>query len=76
MGLSTKISKTTPCKIAWSGLLNDPAKHFDAKNIANILFDPSPEIKATLKGNEALERALKELQTAILARNAAQEALQ
>jgi hypothetical protein len=28
MGLWTKISKTTPCKVAWSGLLNDPAKIF------------------------------------------------
>ena len=27
MGLSTKISKTTPCKVAWSGLLSDPAKN-------------------------------------------------
>lgn len=42
----------------------------DAKNIANILFDPSPEIKTSGKGNEALERALRELQTAIDASNA------
>lgn len=33
----------------------------DAKNIANILFDPSPEIKASDKGERALEQALEEL---------------
>jgi hypothetical protein len=37
----------------------------DAKNIANILFDPSPEIKATDKGNEALNKALADLRAAI-----------
>jgi NADH:ubiquinone oxidoreductase subunit 5 (subunit L)/multisubunit Na+/H+ antiporter MnhA subunit len=33
----------------------------DAKNIANVLFDPSPEIKTSDKGTEALEKALAEL---------------
>jgi hypothetical protein len=37
----------------------------DAKNIANILFDPSPEIKTSDKGNEALENALAELRAAM-----------
>ena len=37
----------------------------DAKNIANILFDPSPEIKTSDKGNEALDKALAELRTAV-----------
>jgi hypothetical protein len=37
----------------------------DAKNIANILFDPSPEIKASDKGAEALERALVELRAIV-----------
>jgi hypothetical protein len=46
----------------------------DAKNISNILFDPSPEIKTSDKGNEALERALRELPTAIAASNAIQSA--
>ena len=37
----------------------------DAKNIANVLFDPSPEIKATSAGNEALDQALAKLRKAL-----------
>jgi hypothetical protein len=46
----------------------------DAKNIANVLFDPSPEIKTSGQGNKALEEALAEflktMPTATPARNA------
>jgi isochorismate synthase EntC len=42
-------------KASWNYLF------IDAKNIANVLFDPSPEIKTTERGNEALDRALAEL---------------
>lgn len=44
----------------------------DAKNIANVLFDPSPEIKATSAGNEALDQALANLKNAIDAGPSAQ----
>jgi NADH:ubiquinone oxidoreductase subunit 5 (subunit L)/multisubunit Na+/H+ antiporter MnhA subunit len=47
----------------------------DAKNIANVLFDPSPEIKTSKKGDEALEKALEELNKAIAVSNDAQNAL-
>lgn len=43
----------------------------DAKNIANVLFDPSPEIKANEQGMEALERALSTLNDAIRASSSA-----
>ncbi|MGJ4893729.1 hypothetical protein ACQR2B_06845 [Bradyrhizobium oligotrophicum] len=46
----------------------------DAKNIANVLFDPSPEIKTTNAGNEALEKALAEL-TAVIERRLANGAI-
>jgi hypothetical protein len=39
----------------------------DAKNIANVLFDPSPEIKADDKGREALNKALAKIETSIKA---------
>lgn len=35
----------------------------DAKNIANILFEPSPELATTKAGSDALEKALEELDT-------------
>jgi hypothetical protein len=36
----------------------------DAKNIANVLFDPSPEIKTSDRGTQALDRALADLKAA------------
>lgn len=42
----------------------------DAKNIANILFDPSPEIKNKEGGSKALDEALAEFQKLIEARKA------
>jgi hypothetical protein len=42
----------------------------DAKNIANILFDPSPEISTGSEGMKALEKALADVKTAMEAANA------
>jgi hypothetical protein len=36
----------------------------DAKNIANVLFDPSPEIRTSDEGNQALDLALAALESA------------
>ena len=71
---------TTTAQLKLFGTAQDSRESWDylfidAKNIANILFDPSPEIKATDKGNEALEKALKELQTAILSSASASKIL-
>jgi len=43
----------------------------DAKNIANVLFDPSPEISTDSAGMKALEKALADLKTAGNGANAA-----